>query len=503
MSFAEFFLNTCKEAIDGFEHESIEQAVMTLRQVRQDSGRLFVAGSGGGAGHASHAVCDFRKLCNIDAYAPYDNISELTARVNDDGWESSLSNTLKVSRMNERDALLLFSVGGGDEERNISANLVSAAKYAKSRGAKVIAIVGRDGGYLGKNADVAIIIPPVNGDLVTPITEGFQAVIWHLLVSHPMLAMNAAKWESEVAQSTGTAKKNHNENGNGNGKNQSGELNTNPITNNSAAQLLEKFNQTVTATQQAQAPTAKDLRIKIYADGANLDDMRARNQDPLIHGFTTNPTLMRKSGVSDYEQFAKAALEMIPNKPISFEVFSDDFDEMERQALQIASWGNNVYVKVPITNSKSESSLPLIERLVAQNVRLNVTAITTFEQAQPVIEILKNGPASIVSIFAGRIADTGRDPVETVTQVLEAARPYWHIEVLWASPREIYNLIQANNIGCHIITVTEDILKKLPSLNMDLLKMSLDTVAMFHRDAQASGYTIAYDKSEEKVTAEV
>jgi len=204
MDFAELFLNACQEAIEDLDHQSIEEAVLTLRQIRQDSGRLFVAGSGGGAGHASHAVCDFRKLCDIDAYAPYDNTTELTARVNDEGWDSSLSNSLKVSRLCDRDGLLLFSVGGGDEDRKISTNLVSAAKYAKSRATKVIAIVGRDGGYLGKHADVAILVPPVNNDLVTPITEGLQAVIWHLLVSHPLLAQNPAKWEAQATQPQAT-----------------------------------------------------------------------------------------------------------------------------------------------------------------------------------------------------------------------------------------------------------------------------------------------------------
>jgi transaldolase len=236
------------------------------------------------------------------------------------------------------------------------------------------------------------------------------------------------------------------------------------------------------------------LRIKIFADGANLNDMAARNQDPLIAGFTTNPTLMRKSAVTDYEQFAKSALQLIPDKPISFEAFSDDFAEMERQVIEIASWGDNVYVKVPVTNSRGESSLPLIKRLVDKSVRLNVTAVTSIEQAKPVVEVLAGGPASIVSIMAGRIADTGRDPVETVSACVDLVRDFANIEILWASPREIYNLIQANQIGCHIITMTEDLLKKVPLLNMSLLQMSLDTVAMFHRDAQASAYTIEYTK---------
>ncbi len=196
MNFAERFLKRCTEVLEKIDPIALESAAHALAAVRDNGGRLFIVGSGGGAGHASHAVCDFRKLCNIEAYAPYDNVSELTARVNDDGWDSTLANWLQVSKLGKNDALLVFSVGGGNSEKHISMNLVNAMQLASKQGAAVVAVVGKDGGYAGKHADVAIIIPPVDGELVTPLTEGFQAVVWHLLVSHPALQVNACKWES-------------------------------------------------------------------------------------------------------------------------------------------------------------------------------------------------------------------------------------------------------------------------------------------------------------------
>jgi D-sedoheptulose 7-phosphate isomerase len=199
VSFAKSFLKHCAEVIEQIDANALESAASTLAAVRERGGRLFIMGSGGGAGHASHATCDFRKLCNLETYAPYDNVSELTARVNDDGWDSTLSNWLKVSRLGAKDGVLVFSVGGGSAEKNISMNLVNAVKYAQEQGASVVAVVGKDGGYCGKNADAAVVIPQVKADLVTPLTEGFQAVVWHLLVSHPALQVNAAKWESVAA----------------------------------------------------------------------------------------------------------------------------------------------------------------------------------------------------------------------------------------------------------------------------------------------------------------
>ena len=196
MTFAETFLKRCAEVVERIDAGALEAAAQALANVRAADGRLFIVGSGGGAGHASHATCDFRKLCDIEAYAPYDNVSELTARVNDDGWDSTLSRWLEVSRLGANDGLLVFSVGGGSLEKGISLNLVNAMKLAVERGATVVAVVGKDGGYAAQNAKVTVLIPPIDKDLVTPLTEGFQAVVWHLLVSHPVLQKNAAKWES-------------------------------------------------------------------------------------------------------------------------------------------------------------------------------------------------------------------------------------------------------------------------------------------------------------------
>jgi D-sedoheptulose 7-phosphate isomerase len=196
MNFSEEFLNECKQVISGLDTTQIEKAAEIIASTRENGGRLFIIGSGGGAGHASHAVCDFRKLCNIEAYAPYDNVSELTARVNDEGWDVSILNWLKVSRFNTKDCILVISVGGGNEEKKISNNLVMVIKYAKESGVKITGIVGKDGGYTSMAGDAVIVIPVVNEKRITPLTEGFQAIIWHLLVSHPKLQINLTKWES-------------------------------------------------------------------------------------------------------------------------------------------------------------------------------------------------------------------------------------------------------------------------------------------------------------------
>jgi len=196
MSFSAEFLKECRNIINVLSTDDIERVVDLLVKVRDQDGRLFIIGSGGGAGHASHAVCDFRKLCNFEAYAPYDNVSELTARVNDEGWDVSLLNWLKGSRINSKDGIFVFSVGGGDLEKNISANIVKSIKYAKGLGCKIVGIVGKDGGYTKEIGDAVVVIPVINISRITPHTEGFQSVIWHLLVSHPKLQMNPTKWES-------------------------------------------------------------------------------------------------------------------------------------------------------------------------------------------------------------------------------------------------------------------------------------------------------------------
>lgn len=233
-----------------------------------------------------------------------------------------------------------------------------------------------------------------------------------------------------------------------------------------------------------------DLRVKIFADGADLPGIAALASNPIIKGFTTNPTLMRKAGVEDYRGFAVQLLQMVPDRPVSLEVFSDDFDEMERQAREIASWGPNVYVKIPITNTRADFAGPLIKHLSADGVRVNVTAVMTPAQVCRVIECLSPTTSAFVSVFAGRIADSGLDPVPVMLEVLQILKPFANVELIWASPREILNVIQADDVGCHVITVSHDLLAKLPVLGRDLEAFSLDTVRMFYEDAKKAGYTI-------------
>jgi transaldolase len=234
----------------------------------------------------------------------------------------------------------------------------------------------------------------------------------------------------------------------------------------------------------------KPLKVKLFADGAEKAGMLEMYKNPLISGFTTNPTLMRKVGITDYRAFALDILAHIKDRPISFEVFSDEFPEMERQALDIASWGSNVNVKIPITNTKAQSCASLVENLSKAGVKLNVTAIMTIDQVKGVLPALAKGPGGYVSVFAGRIADAGIDPLPIMVEVVNILKAYPHIELIWASPRELYNIVQANTIGCHIITATNDILKKLPTIGKDLTEFSLDTVKMFYNDATAAGFTL-------------
>ncbi len=236
--------------------------------------------------------------------------------------------------------------------------------------------------------------------------------------------------------------------------------------------------------------TIDNLRIKIFADGADRDGMLRLYTKPWISGFTTNPTLMHMAGITDYEKFARSILQDIPDKPLSFEVFSDDFDEMRRQALKIAAWGKNVYVKIPITNTRGESACPLIRKLADSGVKLNITALMTLEQVKAVSEAAASGPSTFVSIFAGRIADTGLDPVPLIARAVEIVAPHPQQEILWASPREVLNIFQADRINCHIITVTHSILAKLTTVGKNLDELSLDTVKMFRNDAVAAGFSL-------------
>ena len=236
--------------------------------------------------------------------------------------------------------------------------------------------------------------------------------------------------------------------------------------------------------------TLADLRVKIFADGAELEGIAAMYARPWIKGFTTNPTLMRKAGVPDHKELALRVLQAVPDRPVSLEVFADDFDEMERQALEIASWGRNVYVKIPVTSTGGQFAGPLIRRLTSAGVQVNVTALLTLDQVKAVTESLAADTPTVISVFAGRIADTGVDPVPIMREALKIMRVRPQAELIWASPREILNIVQADEIGCHIITVTADILRKISLLGKDHDQYSLETVQMFHRDALAAGYAI-------------
>lgn len=232
------------------------------------------------------------------------------------------------------------------------------------------------------------------------------------------------------------------------------------------------------------------LKVKIFADGADLKSIATLAANPLIKGFTTNPTLMRKAGIADYRAFALEVLKIIGDRPVSFEVFSDEFAEMEKQARVIAGWGENVYVKIPVTNTRREFSGELIRRLARAGVQLNVTALTTNEQVKQVLDCLSPDTASCVSVFAGRVADTGRDPVSLMAEAVRLIAANSKAELIWASPRELLNIFHAEQVGCHIITVTHDILNKLPLVGKDLADYSLDTVKMFYNDATSAGFKI-------------
>lgn len=236
--------------------------------------------------------------------------------------------------------------------------------------------------------------------------------------------------------------------------------------------------------------TLADLKVKIFGDGAELERMVELSRKPYISGFTTNPTLMHKAGLRDYKAFAKSVVAAIPDRHISFEVFSDEFTEMERQAREIATWGDHVYVKIPVTNTRREPAAELIERLSHAGVRVNVTAVMTLDQVREVTRRLRGGAPACVSVFAGRIADSGRDPIPLMTEAVSILREAPAAELIWASPRELLNIFQADDIGCHIITVTHDILGKLSNVGKDLDDYSLETVKMFYNDAQKAGFTL-------------
>jgi transaldolase len=234
-----------------------------------------------------------------------------------------------------------------------------------------------------------------------------------------------------------------------------------------------------------------ELKVELFADGADRDEMLRMYRNPLIKGFTTNPSLMKKAGVGDYESFALGILEQIPDRPISFEVFSDDFSEMEAEAHRIAGWAENVFVKVPVSNTLGKSSVPLLAKLAEAGIKVNVTALMTLDQVRCAARVLADGPPALISVFAGRIADTGRDPVPLMAAAAELVHQHANIRLIWASPRELLNIFQADQIGCDVITATAEVLKKLPLVGKDLEEYSLETVRMFHEDAVSAGFQFA------------
>jgi transaldolase len=237
-------------------------------------------------------------------------------------------------------------------------------------------------------------------------------------------------------------------------------------------------------------PVLSELAVKIFADGADLDGILSLAENPRISGFTTNPTLMWKAGLTDYQDFAQRLLERITSHPISFEVFADDADEMRRQARLINSWGENVYVKIPVTTTSGESMAPLVRELSEAGVKVNVTALFTTAQVELIAAAVSEGAPSYVSVFAGRIADAGVDPLPIMAKAVDLLVEAPRAELIWASPREILNVVQADQVGCHIITLTHDLLQKLDSIGKDLDQFSLETVQMFHRDAKTAGFTL-------------
>lgn len=237
-------------------------------------------------------------------------------------------------------------------------------------------------------------------------------------------------------------------------------------------------------------PSVSNLKIKLFADGADMQGMLEMSAKPTIQGLTTNPTLMRKAGITDYKSFAKSVLKEITEKPISFEIFSDELEDMKRQGIEIANWGENVYVKIPITTTSGESTISVVDHLVNRGVKVNVTALMTENQVKDVAGALNPKIPSYVSVFAGRIADTGRNPIPIMEEAIAILSSYGQCELIWASPRELLNVFQANEIGCHIITATNDILKKLDLVGYDLTSYSLDTVKMFRNDAIEAGFSI-------------
>lgn len=425
------YLNETALIIEQIDRDEIVKGIAILEEIRKNEGRLFILGVGGSAANASHAVNDFRKIGGIECYAPTDNVAELTARTNDEGWETTFSEWLRISKICGNDAILVLSVGGGSETTSL--NIVNALKLGKEKGAKVISIVSRTGGYSKEVSDVCVLVPMVSEERITPHAEGWQGIIWHLLV--------------------------------------------NAISGQKKGNMDRKMR-------------IEDLRIAIYADGADIHEMMEMARKDFIKGFTTNPELMKKAGVTSYTEFAQSVTGAIPDKPVSFEVFADDFASMEREAHILAGYGENVFIKIPITNTKGESSVPLIARLSRAGLNLNITAVFTVKQTKAVLDVLERNTKNIISVFAGRIADTGTDPETVMREVASLCREKPGVMSLWASSREVFNIMQAERCGVDIITLTGDLLSRLGNVGKSLEQFSLETVQMFAKSGEELGFSI-------------
>jgi len=421
----------------------IEKMVDLLSELRNNKGRLFFIGVGGGAGNSTHAVNDFRKIAGIEAYTPLDNVSELTARVNDDGWETVLVNWLKGSSLNSQDGVFVFSVGGGSEKNNISTNIVEALKYAQKVDAKVFGVVGRDGGYTARIANSCIIVPTMSPDTVTPNTESFQSTIWHLLVSHPKLKLDEMKWEAVSDKSLNRERK---------------------------ADNLHLI------THRMIGPKA------IFIDSSDIKEIKKYLKMGIIQGVTTNPTILLKDGVTGgmkkIEKITIEIAELIYPYPLSIEVTTNKKREMINQAREFSQWSDNINIKITFHGPKGEmENLEVIHVLEQQyNIRVNATAMMNAQQCF----LAALSGATYVSIFGGRVNDMGYNCINQIRKLRKLLDEYkLNSKIIIGSTREVLNVVEWLSAGAHIITVTPKLIEK-----MIIHPYTKETVQMFLDDAK-------------------